>query len=275
MTGMLRGGLWIGCAAAVVVTAAPASAMQPASGDPPAPAALPSVPAAAPAAGDAAAAPLLSPPAAGDAASRPPQPPAPGGGGAPPAGVAPPGAPQAPPGWTTSPGPWRFGSAPVHARPEPKRVWYGLPHLLALGGAVTLGPIAIATENEVLGVLGWTAAGAFVFGGPITHWANGHLGMGFASLGLTAGCTIGGGMAGLLIGTASNSGGRDDIAGLLAGGILGLVTANVIDIALLEHEEPPAAESYEYIRLRPLWLRFAPHVALAPGRTTFGLSGAF
>lgn len=261
MTGMLRCGLWIGCAAAVVVTAAPASAMQAASEVFPAPAAPPSgsaVAPPAPAPGDAAAAPLLPPPAPGD-------------GGAPRTGVAPPGAPQVPLRWTTSPGPWQPGSSPWRDQREQERVWYGWQHLLVLSGTIAFGPLAVATENEVFA---WMTAGPFVLGGPITHWANGHLVKGFASLGLNVGCTFGGGLVGQLVGSAAPSRGGE-LTGLVFGAVLGALTANILDVMLLEYEEPPAAESYEYIRLRPLRLRFAPHVALAPGGTTFGLGGAF
>ncbi|WP_437795872.1 hypothetical protein [Sorangium sp. So ce693] len=263
MTGMLRGGLWIGCAAAVVVTAAPASAMQAASEVFPAPA-PPSgsaVAPPAPAPGDAAAAPLLPSPAPGDR-------------GAPPtgvAGVAPPGDPQAPLRWTASPGPWQPGASPWREQREQERVWYGWQHLLVLSGTIAFGPLAVATENEVFA---WMTAGPFVLGGPITHWANGHLVKGFASLGLNVGCTFGGGLVGQLVGSAAPSRGGE-LTGLVFGAVLGALTANILDAALLEYEEPPAAESYEYIRLRPLRLRFAPHIALAPGRTAFGLSGAF
>jgi hypothetical protein len=136
-----------------------------------------------------------------------------------------------------------------------------------------LWPLAATTENEVFGLM---AAGSVALGGPVTHWANGHLGMGFVSLGLNAGCTFGGGLIGAAIGSASDASDWGGLAGLFIGGGLGLITANIIDVALLEYEEQPtAAETYEYIRLRPPRLRLAPHVALAQGGTTFGLRGAF
>ena len=263
MTSVLRDGLRIGCAAAVVLAAAPAAAMQPPPGISPAPDAPQSGPTGAPPA-----------PAPGDAAAVPLPPPAPGDGSAPPTGVALPGAPQAPLKWTTSQGPWKPGSASERERPEAKRVWYGWQHLLVLSGAITFVPLAIATENEVFA---WMAAGPFALGGPVTHWANGHVGMGFASLGLNAGCTIGGGMAGVLVASSADLGRWDELAGMVIGGTLGALTANVVDIAFLEEEErgPTPAESYDYVRLRPLRLRLAPHVALAPGLATFGLGGAF
>ncbi|WP_437607562.1 hypothetical protein WMF20_42920 [Sorangium sp. So ce834] len=289
MTGMLRGGLRLGCAAAVVFAAGPAAAMQPASGSAPrvspAPAASQPAPVV-PQGGPPGAAPAGAPPAPGGAADMPlattppspapglpPPQPAPGDGGAPPSGapptgVAPPGAPQALPAWATSPSPW----LPEGEQPSPKRVWYGWEHLLVLGGAAILAPIAVGTENEVLA---WWSFSTFALGGPVTHWANGNLGKGFASLGLNAGCTLGGGMVGLLVGRASDSRRWEELAGIMIGSSAGLLTANIIDIAVLEREERSTADSYEYIRLRPPRLRLAPHVALAPDRATLGLGGAF
>ncbi len=196
-------------------------------------------------------------------------------GAPPPADVSPPGPPPPPPAWSRSPAPypWQPGSAPALEQPRPKRAWYGWQHLIVLGGTLGLVPIAIATENEPLV---WLTAGSFVLGGPIIHWANGHLGKGFASLGLNAGCTLGGGMVGLLIGSTSDSrGGWDAFFGLLIGSSLGVLTANIVDIAVLQYEEPTTTESYDYIRLRSPRLRLAPHVGLAPDRATFGLGGAF
>ncbi|WP_437723009.1 hypothetical protein [Sorangium sp. So ce861] len=281
MTGMLRGALRLGCAAAVVFAAVPVAAMQPASGPAPrvspAPAASQPAPAAsqggpagapsAPAPGGAADLPLAPP-----APDLPPPQPAPGDGDAPPSaapptGVAPPGAPL--PVWTTSP--WQPEGAPAGEQPTPKRVWYGWQHLLVLGGAAILAPIAAGAENEVLA---WWSASTFALGGPVTHWANGNLGRGFASLGLNAGGLLGGCMVGLLVGAASDSRRWDELAVLL-GGSAGLITANIIDIAVLEYEERSTVESYEYIRLRSPRLRLAPHVALAPDRATLGLGGAF
>ncbi|WP_437966512.1 hypothetical protein WMF04_44080 [Sorangium sp. So ce260] len=289
MTGMLREVVRLGCAAAVVFTAAQAGAVPPAAGTaplvahtPPAPPSGPAGAPPAPAQGGAASLPLPPAPPAGDGSAPPAgdgsAPPA-GDGGAPPAGAAPPGHPPPPPGWPApppgwpaSPDLWQPGSAPAHEQPRPTRAWYGWQHLLVLGGTVLLAPIAVATENEPLA---WLTAGAFALGGPVTHWANGHLGKGFASFGLNAGCTLGGGMVGALVGSSADSGRWDALAGLFIGGGLGLITANIIDIAVLEHEVPATSESYDYIRLRSPPLRLAPHVGLAPDRATIGLGGAF
>ncbi|WP_434043558.1 MULTISPECIES: hypothetical protein [Sorangium] len=234
MTDMLREVVGTCCAAAVAFTAVQASAMQP----PPAPA------------------PQVSPAS-----------PAPAGG---PAG-APPGYPPPPPGWMWSPIPGQRGSAVGGEQPAPKTVWYGWQHLFVLLGSAALVPIVVATESEGLA---WVSFSGAALGGPVTHWANGNLGKGFISLGLNAGCTFGGGMIGMLLGSASNEP-FAALGGMVLGGGLGLLTANVIDIAVLEVEERGTVESYDYLRIRSPRLRLAPQVGLAPGGATFGLVGSF
>ncbi|WP_437956808.1 hypothetical protein WME76_36350 [Sorangium sp. So ce119] len=273
MTDMLREVVGTCCAAAVAFTAGQASAMQP----PPAPA--PQVSPASPApTGGPAAAPPAPPP--GDGARPPPSPaPPPGDAASPPPGPAPsagawgapPGYPPPPPGWTWSPIPGPPGSGAGGELPPPKTVWYGWQHLVVLLGSLAVVPIAVATESEGLA---WVSFSGAAIGGPVTHWANGNLGKGFISLGLNAGCTFGGGMIGMLLGSMA-----DDrfaaLGGLVLGGGVGLVTANIIDIAVLEVEERGTVESYDYLRVRSPRLRLAPQVGLAPGGATFGLVGSF
>ncbi|KYF77583.1 hypothetical protein BE11_12735 [Sorangium cellulosum] len=255
---MLREVVGTCCAAAVAFTAGQASAMQP----PPAPAPQDSTASPAPAVGPAGALPAPPP---GDAA-RPGSAPSTGAWG-----VAPPGYPPPPPGWTWSPIPEPPGSAAGGALPASKTVWYGWQHLLVLLGSAVVVPIAVATDSEGLALVSFSGA---ALGGPVTHWANGNLGKGFISLGLNAGCTFGGGMIGMLLGSASDEP-FAALGALVLGGGLGLLTANVIDIAVLEYEERGTAESYDYLRVRSPRLRLAPQVGLAPGGATFGLVGSF
>ncbi|WP_437688151.1 hypothetical protein [Sorangium sp. So ce176] len=235
MTDMLREVVGTCCAAAVAFTAVQASAMQP-------------------------------PPAQAHEVS--PASPAPAGG---PAGAPPGYYPPPPPGWTWSPIPGQRGSAVGGEQPARKTVWYGWQHLFVLLGSAALVPIVVATESEGLA---WVSFSGAALGGPVTHWANGNLGKGFISLGLNAGCTFGGGMIGMLLGSASDEP-FAALGGLVLGGGLGLLTANVIDIAVLEVEERGTVESYDYLRVRSPRLRLAPQVGLAPGGATFGFGGTF
>ncbi|WP_437657492.1 hypothetical protein [Sorangium sp. So ce1182] len=257
MTRRLRDVLGMGCAAAATLAAGQAIAMPP----PPGPAAQ-----ASPAPGPAAAPPAASTPAT-------PPPPA-----APPAGAwgaPPPGYPPPPPGWTWSPVPWQpEATAGGGEQPATKTVWYGWQHLLVALGSFVLLPVGAGTESGALVMVG---IGGFTLGGPVTHWANGNVGKGFISLGLNVGGAFGGGLIGLAI---ASSGDRDnhgwaELGGFLVGGGLGLLAANIVDMAALEYEERGTAESYDYIRVRSPRLRLAPQVGLAPGGATFGLGGAF
>ncbi|MGK3969184.1 hypothetical protein WMF01_52415 [Sorangium sp. So ce1667] len=266
MTRRLRDGLAMGCAAAAALAAGQAIAMPP----PPEPAAqaspAPQPPAASPTAPPAASTPatpppLAAPPAGAWGAPRPGYPPPP------------PGYPPPPPGWTWSPVPWRPETAAGGGeQPATKTVWYGWQHLLVAVGSLVLVPVGAGAESEALVLVG---VGGFALGGPVTHWVNGNVGMGFISLGLNAGGAFGGGMIGLAL--VSSGRGLAELSGLLFGGSLGLLAANIIDIAALEYEERGATEreSYDYIRVRSPRLRLAPHVGLAPGGATFGLGGAF
>ncbi|XYH96540.1 hypothetical protein ACMHYB_53645 [Sorangium sp. So ce1128] len=291
--------LGMGCAAAAALAAGQAIAMPP----PPGPAAQAS-PASRPPAASPAASPPATPPSGAPGAAAPaplpagssaPLPPAPPGGpagappppasppgdasappppAAPPAGAwdaPPPGYPPPPPGWTWSPVPWQPEATAGGEQPATKTVWYGWQHLLVALGSLVLLPVG-ASESEALV---WVGVGGFALGGPVTHWANGNVGKGFLSLGLNAGGAFGGAMIGLAIGSSSDDGGWAALGGFVFGGGLGLLVANIIDIAALEYEERGTAESYDYIRVRSPRLRLAPQVGLAPGGATFGLGGAF
>ncbi|WP_437926244.1 hypothetical protein WMF37_45650 [Sorangium sp. So ce291] len=268
MTRRLRDVLGIGCAAAAALAAGQASAMPP----PPGPEAQ-----ASPAPRPDAASPA-APPAASTPATPPPPAAPPAGAAAPPAGAwdaPPPGYPPPPPGWTWSPVPWQpEATAGGGEQPATQTVWYGWQHLLVAVGSLILLPVGAGAESEPLVMVG---VGGFALGGPVTHWANGNVGKGFISLGLNAGGAFGGGLIGLAI---ASSGDRDnhgweELGGFLVGGGLGLLAANIVDIAALEYEERETAESYDYIRVRSPRLRLAPQVGLAPGGATFGLGGAF
>ncbi|WP_437778200.1 hypothetical protein [Sorangium sp. So ce1097] len=264
MTERHRVVLGMGCAAAVAFTAGQASALHvppsvlapQVSTSPLASAGGPGGAAPAPAGGAGGAAP-------GDAASRPLPPPPPAGAWS----VAPPGYPPPPPGWVWRPVPT---APPASAQRAPKPVWYGWQHLLVLGGSLVLVPVAVSLETQELLLMSFKG---LVLGGPIIHWAHGNVGKGFASLGLNIGGTLVGG----LIGVASAGEAHEDawvtpaVVGLLVGGSVGLIAANIVDMAVLPYEEEPRKlERHEHVRLR-----LAPQVGLAPRGATFGLGGSF
>ena len=239
MTPRMRAGLSMGCAAALLLAAGSSGALQP------------------------------QPTAPAGAASAPPSSPAGAASAPPPPGYPPPGYPP-PPVYRWNPGPW-YGPPPgqePEKEKKPERIWYGWQHLIVLGASSAMVPLA--TEVEPLAYLSFAG---FTLGGPIVHWANGRIGRGFGSLGLNAGCTLVGGLIGA--GIWANEGDYGGVYGFIIGGGVGLLTANIIDIAALEYKEVEP-QGYDYnARRRPPHLRVVPQVAVAPGRASFGLGGTF
>jgi hypothetical protein len=75
----------------------------------------------------------------------------------------------------------------------------------------------------------------------VTHFAHDNPGRGLGSLALRAGLPIAFGTIGYYGEDCSGGGGYDlcGIVGLLAGGVLGIATAVVVDAAVLSYEEVP------------------------------------
>lgn len=175
-----------------------------------------------------AAQPLPPPPAAPPGATPYPQP-YPYNGAPPPGGFAlPPGQPP-PPGWTFETGPKKM-----------TRRWYGWQTLIGVLASDLLLVAGAGTPVSYVGGMG------HMLTGPIVHWAHGHVGQGFISLGLNVGLPLGGALVGILIysgGSSSSSGENwDVIIGAAMGTVLGAIVAPVIDIAALSTEEVPAKE---------------------------------
>jgi len=119
--------------------------------------------------------------------------------------------------------------------------------LLAGFGAsdgLLIGSVGTASSSSGLTmVLLATGLAGHVFTGPVVHWAHGHVGKAFASLGLTLGATAVGAAAGFGIGAAAGSGsgsfagpGVGGGFGAAFGGVTGLLTANMLDAFVLGRE---------------------------------------
>lgn len=241
---------------------------------PPGGSALPAAPPAPPASS------ATAPPAPPSGAAPPAPPPPPVGEAVPPppppAGWAPP-----PAGWAPPPGsgggPW--GIAPNgYRRPskdrevkddgEPRTTWYGWQTLLIMGVST---PLVAAYGTGLAG---------FTFGGPIVHWAHGHVGRGFGALGLNLGLTAVGGLvgAGALCAGGSCNGELGNLGlafGLAIGGGIGLLTANIIDVAVLSHEPVEPAVDYDARPRRHPRLTVVPQVSFSPDRAHLGVAGVF
>jgi len=105
--------------------------------------------------------------------------------------------------------------------------WYGWQTLI---GVIASDLVAIVGQGSVVTYLG---VAGHVFTGPIVHWAHGHVGQGFASLGLNAGLPLAGGLIGVVAGSG------DGLAALGYGAIgvlVGALAAPALDISLLSTE---------------------------------------
>lgn len=173
----------------------------------------------------------------------------------------------------------------------PERRFYGWQFLLldavALGLAAGAIPATDATE-------GWLFASAFTLGafsGPIVHWAHGHAGRGFGSLGIRVGVT---GVM-LLIGLPIDAIRATRISGGVLGGLsasmrpldggamgvlgtIGFLTATIVDAAALafDNVSPAVQSAPRAARRRPevLWTPFASAHRNNTGLTA-GIAGRF
>ena len=104
---------------------------------------------------------------------------------------------------------------------------------------------------------------------PMTHWAHGHVGKGFASLGLTLGAAVAGGTTGFALGVATGGtgcpargipGGNGGsfcfpvgpMFGAMVGAGVGVLAMNLVDAFVLGREEPRTMERGGMISLAPM-----------------------
>ncbi|MFO0562910.1 MAG: hypothetical protein U0269_33125 [Polyangiales bacterium] len=153
-----------------------------------------------------------------------------------------------------------------------ERRWYGWQILIPdlAGGLLTsIGGIVGGTGGLALSITGSTVA---FFGGPIVHWAHGHVGRGFASMfGLRLGLPV----AGALLGLGIGYGAGNPSLGTALGASVGALTGLIVDIAVLAYDEP--AVNVRVSRSAP---RIAPYAVVAPydsqrGAALVGLQGRF
>jgi hypothetical protein len=127
--------------------------------------------------------------------------------------------------------------------------WYGWQTLSVDGAVLVAGLLPITTSDKSINtalVSGWYSA--YSLGTPIVHWAHGHMGKGFASLGMRlvgpfAGAILGAGVglaAGADFGATNGHGDALYVSTgdrlIQAGAILGIIAPMVIDAAFLARE---------------------------------------
>jgi len=120
-----------------------------------------------------------------------------------------------------------------------KTHWYGWQTLLGLAVTdILLMGGGIAARESVPVLIGYLARPLVP---PVIHWAHGHVGKGFGSLGLNVGGPLTLGLIGSLISQAGSDGRCGMFGcgtpGLAAGLLIGGLAAPIIDVAVLSNEE--------------------------------------
>jgi hypothetical protein len=133
----------------------------------------------------------------------------------------------------------------------PDASWYGWQMLIGFGASdasLLWSSVASQVGGEPFGFFaaGWVG---HLITGPVTHWAHGHVGKGFASLGLTLGAGIVGAAAGVGLGAAANTTCNSGncippgiVYGFFIGGGVGVVAINIVDVLILSREAPRGAD---------------------------------
>jgi hypothetical protein len=117
---------------------------------------------------------------------------------------------------------------PATSPPAAGSQWYGWQILISDAAVFSFAGL---TRNASV-AYGW------VGGGAIVHWGHGNVGRGLASAALRVGLPL----VGLYLGVASARGCQGDWCGLgeaVAGGLIGMGSAELIDVALLAHDSAP------------------------------------
>lgn len=153
---------------------------------------------------------------------------------------------------------------PAPAPPATEQRWYGWQTLISDGASLLL--VSMASQNRKESIQNVTfglAAAGITLGAPIIHWSHGHVGKGFASLGIRLGMPT----MGMLFLANGISGNRSDDRSILLGVLLlaaWLPTSIAVDAAVLAREEVPVSR-----------VSLVPLVAPTHGGGTLGLGGTF
>ena len=127
--------------------------------------------------------------------------------------------------------------------------WYGWQTLAVDGALLTIGLLPLRPSDSSANTafaLGWY--GGYALGAPIVHWAHGHVGKGFGSLGMRLGGPLAGALlgVGVALATGASFGVKDSSGNQLyvgtgdriaeGGVILGMLAPVIIDAAVLARE---------------------------------------
>jgi hypothetical protein len=147
-----------------------------------------------------------------------------------------------------TPSPTAFAGGEAFEVERTEREWYGWQNLIADGVLLTVVVVGLDSPVSALGL------GTLMIASPVLHWVHGNLGAGLLSLAIR---TVSTGV--LLVGAASGL--EDDISGaeedhgaydaLAIAGLIGILTAVVLDSAVLAYETQDARASDASPSLRP------------------------
>jgi hypothetical protein len=121
--------------------------------------------------------------------------------------------------------------------------WYGWQTLIADGTVALLGLVALPIGYELQPLaeaIGVTALGTYVLAAPIVHFVHGNVARGFGSLGLRAVLPLAFGAIGAKVESCVPGQWFCGLSGALVGGAIGVVSAAIIDGAVLAREKVPA-----------------------------------
>lgn len=166
-------------------------------------------------------------------------------------------------------------AATMPSAPRERR-WYGWQILIPdLAGSLLsgIGAFVPGAGGAALLITGSTVA---FFGGPIVHWAHGHVGRGFASMfGLRLGLPLVGGLVGFGLGSLGGSAGA--LLGFGLGTSVLALTGIIVDIAALAYDEPASSVVTARAHRPARTWAVAPFGTFDPirGAAIAGISGAF
>ena len=149
--------------------------------------------------------------------------------------------------------------------PEPQTHWYGWQTLATDGAAVTLFIAGASADSGAVAVLG---VGTYVLGGPVVHWTHDGGWRGWASLGIRVGGPVLVGLGGFALGSGCE--GEDaevcPAVGAALFGSLGLVSAIIVDAAVLGYEEVKPSDDE---------ISWTPTVDVGRSQARLGVAGTF
>lgn len=178
---------------------------------------------------------------------------------------------------------------PAEPSATSERRWYGYQTLAIDGAAVGFGVLSGISDGRMSRtVFDIAGVGTYLLGGPFVHLAHGHIGKGLGSFGIRVGAPLACLLIATMLGAAAapnNDGGAKlggAVTGVEYGMLFGVVTASILDFAILAHEDVPRGTAADpNPRANPSARTFAPTFAVSReaqgsgARTTFGLAGTF